>query len=75
MVSTLFGHVFVSYFRSTMAKEKDEKQYLSRYIIAFEYLILHFYFSKQNSINQFNHFRFKKTVDRRVEMNYQAGHA
>lgn len=56
MVSTLFGHVFVSYFRSIMAKEKDEKQYISRYIIAFEYLFLHFYFSKQNSINQFNHF-------------------
>lgn len=62
MVSALFGHVFVSHFKSIMAKQKDEKQYLSRYKMAFEYLTLHFDFSKQNSTNQFNHFHWKKKM-------------
>lgn len=55
-----------------MARQKDEKQCHSMYILAFKYLTLLFYFSKQNFINQFNHFH-GKNVDKKLKVNYQGG--
>lgn len=41
-------------------------------MLAFKYLTLHFYFSKQNFVNRFSHFH-GKNVDKRLKVNYQAG--